>query len=137
MAEAVRNNNQRHLWEEVNKMTPSCKIISNDIDGAHNNDDIAEVFANKMESLYHSVPTDPTDMGNIKQNIQKLIQNEDSINECKLNFRDIDSAITKLNMKKSDIYVHFQNYIYNKYCFYSDLIILSTDKFKMLISLYS
>ncbi len=71
MAEAVSNNS--HLWEEVNKMTPSCKIISSIIDGAHNNGDIAEVFANKIESLYHSVPTDPTEMGNIKQNIQKLI----------------------------------------------------------------
>ncbi len=55
-----------------------------------------------MESLYHSVPTDPTEMGNIKLNIQKLIQNEDSISECKLNFRDIDSAIMKLNKKKGD-----------------------------------
>ncbi len=51
MAEAVNNNNQHHLWEEVNKMTPSCKIMSSVIDGAHNNDDIVEVFSNKMESL--------------------------------------------------------------------------------------
>ncbi len=69
MAEAVSNNNQYHLWEEVNKMTPSCKIISSDIDGAHNNDYIAEVCTNKME--YHSIPTDPTEMGNMKQNIQQ------------------------------------------------------------------
>ncbi len=70
-------------------MTPSCKLISSVINGAHNNDDIAEVFANKMESLCHSVPTDPTEMGNTKQNIQKLIQNEDSINESKLTFRQL------------------------------------------------
>ncbi len=125
MAETVNNNNERHLWEEVNKMTPRCKIIASVIDGAHNNDDIAEVFANKMESLYHSVPTDPTEIRNIKQIIQKLIQNEDSISECKLNFRDIDCAIMKLNKKKGDC----------NYGFYSDHIILSTDKFKTLISM--
>ncbi len=79
-----------------------------------------------MESLYHSVPTDPTEMGNIKQNIQKLIQNEDSISECKLNFRDIDSAIMKLNKRKGDC----------NYGFYSDHIILSTDKFKMRIYMF-
>ncbi len=125
MAEAVSNNNQRHLWKEVNKMTHSCKIIASVIDCAHNNDNIAEVFANTMESLYHSVPTDPTEMGNIMQNIQKLIQNEDSINECKLNFRDIDFAIMKLNKKKGDC----------NNGFYSDYIILSTGKFKTLISM--
>ncbi len=45
--------------------------------------------------------------------------------ECKLNFRDIDSAIMKLNKKKCDC----------NYGFYSDHIILSTDKFNTLISM--
>ncbi len=51
MAEAVsNNNNQCNLWETVNKMTPSSKIISSVIDGAPNNYEIAEVFANKIKS---------------------------------------------------------------------------------------
>ncbi len=65
MAEVISNNIQRHLCEEVNKMKPKCKIISSVIDGTDSNDDIVEIFANKIESLYHGVSTDSTEMHNI------------------------------------------------------------------------
>ncbi len=102
-------------------MTPSSRLVSSTIDGADSNEEIAEIFADKFESLYQSIPTDSTEMGSIKDEIKNLIINY-SVNECNVSFRDIDTAIKKLNKRKGD----------GSHGFYSDHIILSTNKFKLL-----
>ncbi len=97
--------------------------MSSTIDGADSNEEIAEIFADKFESLYKSIPTDSTEMDSIKDEIKNLIINEDSVNECNVHFRDIDTAIKKHNKRKGD----------GNHGFYSDHIILSTNKFKTII----
>ena len=72
--------------------------MSSVIDGEINSEDIAEVFAKKYESLYQSVPTNPNEINEIKNELQHLILGEDSLNDCKLNMHDIDVAIKKLNI---------------------------------------
>ncbi len=47
--------------------------MSSTIDGADSNEEIAEIYADKFESLYQSIPTDSTEMGSIK--IKNLINN--------------------------------------------------------------
>ncbi len=104
-------------------MTPSSRLVSSTIDGVDSNEEIAEIFADKFESLYKSIPTDSTEMGSIENEIKKLIINEDSVNECNVSFRDIHMAIKNLNKRKGDV----------NYGFYSNGTILSTNKFKTII----
>ncbi len=96
--------------------------MSSTIDHADSNEEIAEIIADKFESLYQSLPTDSRERGSIKDEINLFIINEDSVNECNVSFRDIDTAIKKLNKRKG----------YGNHGFYSDRIILSTNKFKTL-----
>ncbi len=58
MAEAISDNNQCHLWNEIDKVTPSSILVSSTIDSADSNEEIAEILADKFESLYQSIPTD-------------------------------------------------------------------------------
>ncbi len=53
--------------------------MSSTIDCADSNQEIAEIFADKFESLYKSIHTDSTEMGSIKDEIKNLIINEDSV----------------------------------------------------------
>ncbi len=57
-------------------MTPSSRLVSSTIDGADSNDEIAEIFADKFESLYECLPTDSIAMGSVKDEIKNLIINE-------------------------------------------------------------
>ncbi len=62
-------------------------------------EEIAEIFADKFESLYQSVFTDSTEMDTIKYDIKNFIVNDDSVNECSMSFRDINIAIKKPNKR--------------------------------------
>ncbi len=98
------------------------RLVSSTVDGADNNEEVAEIFAEKFESLYQSIPTDSTEMGSIKDEIKNLIINEDSVNECNVSFRDIDMAIKKLNKWKGDgshgflllLFLHRSHYFIHK-----------------------
>ena len=125
LAEAISNNSQRHLWRETKRMTPRSNIMSSVIDGEVNSDDIAEVFAKKYEALYQSVPTDQNEINKIMDELQSRILCESSISECRLNVCDIDGAIKKLNKGKGD----------GSNGFYSDHLILSSDRFKTMVAM--
>ncbi len=62
MAKVISDNNQCHMWNEIDKVTPSSRLVSSTIDGADSNEEIAQIFADKFESLYQSIPTDFTEM---------------------------------------------------------------------------
>ncbi len=123
MAGAICDNNQCHLWNEIDKVIPSSRLVSSTVDGADSNEEIAAIFADKFESLYQSIPNDSTEMGSIKDEIKNLIINEDSVNECNVSFRDIDTTVKKLNKRKVD----------GNHGFYLEHIILSTNKFRTII----
>ncbi len=76
-------------------MTPSSRLVSSTIGGTDNNEEIAEIVADKFESLYQSIPTDSTEMGSIKDEIKNLNINKDSVNECNVSFRDINTTMKK------------------------------------------
>ncbi len=104
-------------------MTPSSRLVSSNIDVADSNEEIEDTFADKFESLYQNIPTDSTEMASSEDEIKNLIISEDSVNEFNLSFRDKDIAIKKLNKRKGD----------GNHGFYSDHIVVSTNKFKTII----
>ena len=125
MGEAVSLNRTHNLWDEAKRMMPSGQTVSNEIEGATNPESIAEVFANKFEALYQSVPTDVNELESIKTRIKGLLINENSLDDCNINVNDIQKAIKMLNKQKSD----------GDKGFYSDHVILSTHKFMVLLML--
>ncbi len=40
MAKAINHNNQCHLWNEIDKVTPSSRVVSSNIDSADSNEEI-------------------------------------------------------------------------------------------------
>lgn len=125
MAEAICSNNNRDLWDETKKITPTRNLISNNVDGMSNSEDISQVFANKFGQLYQSVPTDNVEINRINDELKYKIMNENSVNECNLTCNDIDLAIRKLNKNKND----------GNLGFYSDHLILSTSYFKTSVAM--
>ena len=57
-AEAISNNDDRVLWDEVRKMSKTSNEIPNGMDGQSNVDEITDIFADKYKTLYNSVSYD-------------------------------------------------------------------------------
>ena len=55
MGEAVANNNDRVLWNEVKKISSTNNKLPNAMDGCTNIDEISNIFASKYENLYNTV----------------------------------------------------------------------------------
>ena len=51
LAEAISDNDDRALWDEVRKMTKTNKDLPNMMDGITNEKDITDIFAGKYKTL--------------------------------------------------------------------------------------
>ena len=58
MAEAISENEDRILWDEVRKMTKSNNNLPNVMDGLDNVNEITDIFYNKYNDLYNCVSYD-------------------------------------------------------------------------------
>ncbi len=85
MGEAISSDNRHSLWDEVQRVLPSNKLSPTEIDGASEPLGIAEVFADKYDTLYQSVPTDEEELDGIRKQLSENIINEESLNECNIN----------------------------------------------------
>jgi hypothetical protein len=125
MGEAISSETQLNLWEEVQRVVPSGKVSATIIDGSTEPEGIAEVFADKFDTLYQSVPTTAEELNDIRYILHDNIVHEKSLNECNISVNDVDCAIKKLNKRKGD----------GGKGFYSDHIIMSTHRFKTLLTM--
>ena len=62
--------NHRRLWDEVKNMVPSGRVSATEVDGATDPSAIADVFANKFDMLYQSVPTDKDELDKLRADLQ-------------------------------------------------------------------
>ncbi len=74
MADAIIANDSRNFWREARKICPK-KNTSNTIDGVKEAKNIWELFADKYNGLYHSVPNDMDAMNRIKECVQQRLYN--------------------------------------------------------------
>lgn len=73
----------RDLWEELNKINPKLRASPPCIDDAVGDEEIANHFARKFESLYASVPTDEREIEEIRRSIDIGLRHHPSnANEC-------------------------------------------------------
>ena len=75
MAEALISIRSRDLWSEVKRMKGRSRKSACIIDGVNGDKDIADLFSNKYNTLYHSVPFDNDDMLRIRYTIDHRLQN--------------------------------------------------------------
>ncbi len=95
------NGNNRNLWYEHKKLQGSSKSYPLHVDDATENGQITDVFSQKYNALYNSVPSDNEEMMRIKHSIQKdLLQynNTDHV----VNVSGVVGAVSKLQKNKSD-----------------------------------
>ena len=64
MARAINDNNSRQLWTRVYKNRNTNSTISNSIDDASGDVDIAKIFSNKYSVLYNSVALEQSALDN-------------------------------------------------------------------------
>ena len=69
MGEAISNNNDRLLWDEVKNMSITCNNLPNIIDDKTEVEEISNIFAEKYDTLYNSVSYSLNDLDRLKMNI--------------------------------------------------------------------
>ena len=73
MGEAIANNNDRILWDEVRKMTKTNNNLPNVIDGTTGIKEISDIFADKYDTLYNSVSYNMKDLNALSKTIASRI----------------------------------------------------------------
>ena len=105
MADAIHvvSNRSSDLWREYNKRRCSSYLMPCTIDGNNDSTSIADMFSDKYDTLYNSVPYDTSDMKFIEREIMSSVQkcNDESYN---ITVHDVMNAVTHLKDGKSDGY---------------------------------
>ena len=101
MAEAIVNNQSRDFWDEVKKVKGTCVNSPVNIGDKTNSYDIAELFANKQDTLYNSVPSDPTRITAAQYETDKRLSNS-SLLEMEVEYTDVTKAVKNIKKNKAD-----------------------------------
>ena len=83
MADAIIvSNRSRDLWCESNKLRCSSNLMTCTIDGNNDSTSIADMFSDKYDTLYNSVPYDTNHIKLIEREIMSRVQkcNDESYN---------------------------------------------------------
>ena len=75
MGEAIAENDDRKLYDEVRKLSKSNNELPCMMDGQKGIEEIAEIFGDKYEALYNSVSYNNHDMNKIYKEIETRIEN--------------------------------------------------------------
>ncbi len=106
MADGLLNNNTRSFWQEVRKISKSCKSSVSIVDGAQGENDISNIFLNKYKSLYTSVSYDTTEMKHICDRVNSDVSSQCSTGECNTTHVitpfDVSGAVSKMKLYKGD-----------------------------------
>jgi hypothetical protein len=101
MAEAIANEGQRDLWQELKKIKGTVKLTPPEIDGKTNSKDICNILHDKYKILYNSVPADKNELDIIKEVLHLRISHE-SPTEFHFDSNCVSDGIKKLNCNKHD-----------------------------------
>ena len=104
MANALKSNNHKNLWHEVNKLKGMAKTLPVIVDGVKVDANIADIFAKKYEHLYTSVSSDEGTMSCVTNEIKGKLDelSNDDVNSSLFAVCDIISAVKLLSCGKSD-----------------------------------
>ena len=115
LAEAISRNKNRDLWKEVKSMTQARQELPSVIDGEIGDKNIANIFFEKSKNLYNSVGFSPQSIDELKEKINKKLENNCLLNHNEVNLEsstekhlhkltvnDLKKAIEDLKKDKKD-----------------------------------
>ena len=106
MVDAIVNNKDRDLWQEVKQIKQANKSVPNIMDGVTGASNIISLFSNKFKNLFNSVGFDLEDMDVLCSDINNKINENhsnfklDSNYEFLIAVNDVKDAISKLKPEK-------------------------------------
>ena len=106
MGEAISENNDRILWDEVKKMTKTNNRLPNMMDGATEPADITNIFTGKYRNLYNSVGYDTNEFKRLSAEIDSHIKDgcKDNLiakyHSHTITLKNVEDAIDSLKMVK-------------------------------------
>ena len=137
MAEAISENNERKLWDEVRKMNKSNDELPSMMDDQTGVVEISKIFADKYDVLFNSVSYDNNDMKKLYREIETCIANECPNNQVQLiprqsiSVKELKDAVMNLKLGKKE-----ENGLYSNHFKYGSerLFILITLLFNSMLS---
>ena len=117
MAESLVNKQESQIFKELKKTDGKTRKPTN-VDGIFDDKDIVNLFANKNENLYNSVPSDQSNIANIRSEcdnniseqadtfIVKIEAIKNAIDKSKHNKADGETALTSSHLKEAPIDLH-------------------------------
>ena len=108
MAEAIVNNRERDLWQEVKQSKQTNKSVPNIMDNVTGAKNIINLFTNKFRNLYNSVGFNIEDLEILCTNINNKIKEKHNNFKVDFNYKflisvqDVKDAIFKLKPDKKE-----------------------------------
>ena len=118
LAEAMSDNNDRVLWDEVRKMTKANKDLPNMMDGVTNENDITDIFASNYKTLYNSVSYNKHDLHRLSTEIDSRIDEnypnytDNSYNRT-ITVQEVKNAVLELKQGKKEENGLYSNHFIN------------------------
>ena len=107
MAEALLARRERDFWTEVSKKSKGSGSSANYIDDATGVEEIGQLFSDKFNELYNSVPYDESEMYELKCKIEDQLTHQCSRGRCyhehRVDAGDVLKAVHKLKRGKADV----------------------------------
>ena len=100
MAANAVNDKSRDFWSEAKKMRQTRTVVPM-IDGETDNSHVANLFKDKYQKLYTSVPSNQERLDEIDDYVKHNISRE-QVTECIITQCDVSKAINELKCGKSD-----------------------------------
>ena len=106
MAEAISDNNDRVLWDEVRKYSKSNNDLPNGMDGHSKVEEITDTFTDKYNTLYNSVSYTEHDLNKLTTDIESRIDisypniNDISNKTPSISLQEVKNAILELKQGK-------------------------------------
>ena len=113
LAESLAKHNVSEFWRNVKKIRKNKQGISTTVDDESNDEKIADLFADKFDTLYNSVSYDKTQMEKLKSQLDDLIlSNNNSIVDRLVSIEKVKLAVKTLKCGKHDGHTgHYSDHI--------------------------
>ena len=102
MAEAFIQPTRRDFWREIKKVQGGRVSCPTSVDDSVGEEDIANLFSEKYEALYRSVPYDRAQMEQLLQDLEVVIPGHAESDCHRIIASDVRDAVHKLKPNKSD-----------------------------------
>ena len=98
---SLNDESSKVFWSKIRKCKGSKINVSSCVDNQRGEYDICNIFKEKFQSLYNSVPYNVNELEEMMKNLETFI-NDASSNDVEISVLDVSEAIKKLKIGKND-----------------------------------